>query len=279
MKLPLVSVIVTTKNNTRTIRDCLDSIRLQTYEAIELIVVDNYSTDDTLSIAQEYTDKAWVAGPERSKQRDVGVEAARGVYICFIDSDMRLSQTVIAECVEYVGYNDNCEAVIIPEESIGEGFWAACKSLERSFYRGQDSVEAARFFSKRLFDSLGGYRDDLIAGEDWDLSRRAAAHTCIGRVEACILHDEGRLSLLRTISKKYYYSLQACNFFLTNPTQSALTDQSGPLARYKLFLSRPKKLFERPIIGIGMLFLKTVEYASGGFGYMKAKYFARKEEA
>jgi hypothetical protein len=48
-------------------------------------------------------------------------------------------------------------------------------------------------------------------------------------------------------------------------------DESGPLARYKLFFSKPHKLLKRPIISLGMLVLKTTEYVSAGFGYLQAK--------
>jgi len=49
---PLFSIILPTKNNTRTIEKCLDSILSQTYSNIEVIFVDNFSTDDTYEIAK-----------------------------------------------------------------------------------------------------------------------------------------------------------------------------------------------------------------------------------
>lgn len=50
-----VSVIVTTKNSAPYLNNCLQSIKSQTYKKIEIIVVDNFSRDETKLIAEEYT--------------------------------------------------------------------------------------------------------------------------------------------------------------------------------------------------------------------------------
>lgn len=44
--------------------------------------------------------------------------------------------------------------------------------------------------------------------------------------------------------------------------------QSSILEKYKLFFSDPKKLFENPVVGFGMLFMKTCEFGAGGIGYL-----------
>ena len=73
---PLVSVVVPTRNNARTIRPCLQSVRDQTYPHVELIVVDNDSTDETFDVATELADVALTGGPERSAQRNLGIEVS-----------------------------------------------------------------------------------------------------------------------------------------------------------------------------------------------------------
>src|SRR5687767_12224398 len=148
MKNPLVSIIVTTYNNHATLDACLASILAQDYPRKELIVVDNYSTDDTKEIAQKYTGMVFDKGPERSAQRNYAVEQARGTYVVIVDSDMELSPHVVSACVEAAKEQPALGGIIIPEESFGQGFWAQCKRLERSFYVGVDWIEAARFFDK-----------------------------------------------------------------------------------------------------------------------------------
>ena len=91
MRLPLISIVVTTRNNHATLEACLSSIKQQTYPNVELVIIDNNSTDDTKDIAKRYTNKVFNRGPERSTQRNFGVQKARGEYVLIIDSDMELA--------------------------------------------------------------------------------------------------------------------------------------------------------------------------------------------
>ena len=74
---PLVSVIIPTRDSDRTLESCLSSIRAQSYAPIEIIVVDNHSTDRTLRIAISHCDVVETFGPERSAQRNRGANLAR----------------------------------------------------------------------------------------------------------------------------------------------------------------------------------------------------------
>ncbi len=269
MKQPLVSVIVTTRNNQPTLDACLGSITTQSYRRVELIVIDNNSTDNTMAIAHRYTGRVYTYGPERSAQRNHGVRLARGEYVLIIDSDMELGPDVVQACVQKLQNQSEAKAVIIPEESFGEGFWARCKHLERSFYVGVDAIEAARFFEKRLYEQVGGYNENMTGGEDWDLTRRVRLLTGIARVNQFIRHNEGRVHFARSAHKMYYYAQHMDAYLAGNPTPSLLRDQSGPLARYKLFFSRPGRLLRHPLVAVGMLVFKTTEYAAAGLGYLR----------
>lgn len=270
MSKPIVSVIVTTKNNTATLNKCLASIKAQTYPQVELVIVDNFSTDDTLEIAKKYTKKAYTKGPERSTQRNYAVQEATGDYIAIIDSDMILSPAVIEECVEKIKQKGVAE-VVIPEESFGEGFWAQCKKLERSFYLGVPYMEAARFFKRNDFLQVGGYDETMVSGEDWDLSQRIEKLGASRRIRSFIYHNEGRISLLKSIKKKYYYAQQFANYKNPGNTSANVAKQTSVIGRYKLFFANPKKLFKNPALGLGMLFMKTCEFGFGAAGYVKSK--------
>ena len=270
MKQPLVSVIVTTRNNHSTLAACLRSIINQSYALIELIVVDNYSTDDTVHIARRYTDRVFTRGPERSAQRNYGVSCATGEYVAIIDSDMELTPDVIAACVKRIKNSSSVSGIIIPEESFGVGFWAQCKRLERSFHVGVHWVEAARFFDVHTYRQAGGYDETMISGEDWDLSKRVEQFGSIEHIGEFIRHNEGRINLWKTLRKKYYYARHARTYLAKQHVTSLVADQAGPLQRYKLYFSRPGHLFRNPVLGLGMLFMKTCEYGFGFIGYVTA---------
>jgi len=250
---------------------CLKSVKNQTYGNIELIVADNNSTDDTKAIARKYTDKVFNKGPERSAQRNFGVSESTGEYVVIIDSDMKLSPQVIENCVRNIEENADNVGVVIPEESFGEGFWAQCKKLERSFYIGVEWMEAARFFRKSVYQEAGGYDEVMISGEDWDLSQRIAKYGTITRVNDLIFHNEGRISLYKTIKKKFYYAQKFASYVAKNKDIGATQNQIGLFGRYWLFLSQPVKLFRNPIRGLGVLFMKTCEFGFGGMGYLIGK--------
>ncbi|MGC8480101.1 MAG: glycosyltransferase family 2 protein [Acidimicrobiales bacterium] len=198
-----VSIVVPTYNSEGTIGRCLDSIRRQTIP-VELIVVDNSSTDLTREIAASVADHVLVAGPERSAQRNVGMANAAGDVIGFIDSDMILEPRVAEEAIQRVNAGD--AGVVVPEFTTGSSYWAHVRAFEREMYLGLPGVEAARFFPRSLVQELGGYDERLTGGEDWDLDVRVRARGVIGRTNARIEHDEGAVGLIGACRKKAYYA-------------------------------------------------------------------------
>jgi glycosyltransferase involved in cell wall biosynthesis len=282
IKLPLVSVIVPTYNSASYLDACLKSIVEQSYERVELIVVDNNSKDNTKEVAKKYAEYVYNYGPERSAQRNFGVKQSQGEYVLIIDSDMELSRDVVKSCVEKILTNDVLKALIIPEESFGKGFWSQCKKLERSFYSGIDWQEAARFFDRKVYEEVGGYDENLTGWEDYDLPNRIESiygKEYVDRVKELIYHNERNLSLFTSCKKKFYYAATLNSYIEKNANQSRLAQQTSILRRYAVFFSQPIKLFQNPIFGLGMLFMKTCEFASGAAGYLtgKIKYRLKKQ--
>src|SRR5439155_24891828 len=97
-------------------------------------------------------------------------EMASGNFLLLIDSDMVLQPQIVDECLSAV--LRGAQAVIVPEVSIGEGYWSACKALERSCYVGDDAIEAPRFVQRQIFADVNGFDEELTGGEDWDLAAR-----------------------------------------------------------------------------------------------------------
>ena len=215
--VPLVSIIVPTRNAERTLPLCLRSITQQTYNRIEVIVVDNYSRDRTRKIAEDYGAKVYLRGPERSSQKNYGAKMAKGKYLYFIDADFILHPQVVEECVTLA--RENHDAIIVwnisdPRISI----WSKARYYERLSYYGSGLYEAARFVHKDLFWRIGGFDEDLYANEDYDLHLRLLrAGARIARTKRTYeLHIGEPRSLKELIAKTRYYSRGLKRYFKKN---------------------------------------------------------------
>lgn len=252
---PLVSAIITTKNAARTLDACLRSIRNQSFEPIEIIVVDNASADATLEIAAAHADLVVTYGPERSAQRNEGLRRSCGRYALFLDADMILEPGVVASCVQEM--QAGARAVTIPEMSFGVGFWSRCKALERSFYRNDREVTAARFFEAPLVHQIGGYDEQMTGPEDWDLSMRVLGGHDSAFCAASIQHDEGVQTLANLYLKKFYYG-KTIHIFVRKHSKEAIRKLS-PLR--PALLSNLHSIFANPLLGCGLVIMKTAELA------------------
>lgn len=247
---PNVSVVVPTRNSARTLECCLMSLRSQTVRCI-IVVVDNSSTDETVSIAAKYAHLVLVAGPERSTQRNVGAAATSAGVVGFIDSDMVLSSSVVEEALQAI--NAGAVSVVVPEVTVGEGFWARVRHYERSLYSDVEAIEAPRFFERSVFETVGGFDESLVGPEDWDLARRTKSCGPRGRISSVIEHHEGRVRYLDACRKKAYYAPGMARY-LSKHGWRAWTDM---LHRPWL---RPQSLATP--LGIGVLALKVGEMAA-----------------
>jgi len=91
-KQPLVSVIMPTYNHARFIGEAIDSVLNQTYKNLELIIIDNYSKDNTEKIVASYKDDRIKYLKFRNNgviaaSRNYGIKNSHGEYIAFLDSD------------------------------------------------------------------------------------------------------------------------------------------------------------------------------------------------
>ena len=267
----VVSVVVPTRNSGRTIAACLKSIRAQHHAAVEVVVVDNGSTDGTGEIAAALADRVVIAGPERSAQRNEGARVATGGVLVFLDSDMVVEPGVAGDAAALM-CRPALGAAIIPERSFGEGFWAACRTLEKELYLGNVSVEAARVFRREAFEEAGGYDETLTGPEDFDLPDRVSRLGWdIGRTAAIVWHDEGRIELGAVFRKKRYYG-QGLSRYLTRPGARNRLRRAG-------FLGKRQVLTRQPARTAGLVVLKLVDAAGLATGFAEGRLSERHSTA
>ncbi len=269
MNNPLISIIITARNEGEFIENLLLSIKKQTYKNIETIVVDNNSDDQTVQIAKNHGVLVATRGPERSAQRNYGAKKSKGDYLLFLDADMVLSPDIVEKCVLLMAKDNTIGGLIIPENTVGVDFWAKVKAFERSFYVGDDAVEAARFFPRKIFYDLDGYDEGITGPEDWDFSQRVRNAYGISRINSFIVHNEGKITLLQLMKKKYYYGKSA-KTYLSKNKMSTFSPQTVFFLR-KAFYKKPQQLFLHPILTIAMCFMLSVETIAGALGFYIGK--------
>lgn len=88
-KIPLVSVIMATRNSGNYLRDALNSIQKQTYANLEVIIIDGDSTDQTQKIANEFPQVKFIRqnGKGLFNAWNQGIMSSNGEFVSFLDSD------------------------------------------------------------------------------------------------------------------------------------------------------------------------------------------------
>jgi len=260
-----ISIIITTLNEESVISNLLKSISLQTYRNYEVILIDNKSTDNTVSIAREYGAKVYLKGPERSAQRNYGVLKATGDYVLVLDADMVLTKNVLGELSEV-----RESMAIIPEKSYGTGYFVKFKIFEREFYEGDDSIEASRFFAKNIFVKYGGYDKNITGPEDYDLPLRIKKDGYkTARIKSYILHNEKNFNPIKSAKKKFYYASMA-RVYVTRHKEMIF--KQGNLIFRPIFFKKWKKMVASPFLTLGMIFVKFLEGTSALLGFIYGKF-------
>ncbi|MDH5378392.1 MAG: glycosyltransferase [Gammaproteobacteria bacterium] len=267
-KQPLVSVIIPTFNSERFLEKCLSSLRRQTYERLELIVVDNYSSDETGQIVKKYGAKMYLKGTERSAQVNFGAEKSSGKYVYRVDSDFVLQLDVIREAVESCekcGY----DAIVIHNTSDPTvSFWARVRKAERDCYKDDELNVAARFWKKEAFIAVGGFDETLVAGDDYDLHNRLVKSGFkIGRIKAGETHIGEPKTLAEIIRTHYYYGKNIESFIRKN-RRKALRQLSPLRESYVKGLSN---FFSDPILIVGFVIYQFVRYTAATIGIISGE--------
>jgi glycosyltransferase involved in cell wall biosynthesis len=181
-----VSLVIATFNHGRVLPEALDSALAQTLKGLEIVVVDDGSTDDTAAVLARYAGKIRVVRqPNRglAAARNTGLATARGRYVSFLDADDVLMPTKLAEQqallerAPTVGWT-YCDVLI---ETVATG--AQVRASERFGYgarmldgwlfpeliHGNFIPAIGPLIRRGVLDAAGGFDEQLTALEDWDL--------------------------------------------------------------------------------------------------------------
>jgi glycosyltransferase involved in cell wall biosynthesis len=205
-KLPLVSVILPSYNRAYCIIPAVESVLRQTYENLELIIVDDCSTDNTVQVLSSISDQRLrIIRHDRNQgaaaARNTGLGAAEGELIAFQDSDDEWCISMLERQLQRraelgpdfeVSY---CAKVVHGRDdhgNFGPRYAAYVPPADRRCVEGEvlDEVFQKAIAStqtivvtKRLIQAVGGFDETLRVGVDWELTVRLARKTKFAFIE------------------------------------------------------------------------------------------------
>ncbi len=198
-----ISVIIPTHNRARLVRRAVDSVLKQSRKALEVIVVDDGSTDETQSFLQEFKDDIRVITlPENhgvSHARNRGIEAAKGEWLAFLDSDDRWHldklewqatyhhqhpDLLISQCDEIWMRNGVRVNPMQKHAKLSGTIFLQC--LPRCIIS-----PSAVLLHRSLLDRVGTFDENLPACEDYDLWLRVAREVPVGFLSKQLLTRYG----------------------------------------------------------------------------------------
>ncbi len=181
----MISIIIPTLNEASYIERSLQSIKNQSAENIEIIVIDGGSSDNTVEIAGQYADLVMVERSNIAAARNLGAKHARGGVLIFLDADSTIAPDFALKIEEFFSASGIAAAYgkMVPFE---EEMTVGLRALTFIGYRLVPKISLllgsyiisgpCMVVSKSAFDAVKGFREDLDTAEDLDLYRRLAPY-------------------------------------------------------------------------------------------------------
>lgn len=187
---PLISIVVPTYNHAEYLKAAIDSVLKQTYKNWELVIVNNFSDDNTVQIVSSYTDHRIVLINFENhgiiaSSRNEGIRRATGEYVAFLDSDDTWKPEKLAKCTEELldGNDLVCHGEVWteigkpPRDVIyGPSIQA---SYNRLLFQGNCISTSATVVRRKILELLEGFdeRREFNTAEDYDLWMRISQKT------------------------------------------------------------------------------------------------------
>ncbi|MDG4784836.1 glycosyltransferase family 2 protein [Micromonospora sp. WMMD1102] len=243
-----VSVVVPSYHSAKTLAACLDAVYAQSHPPLEVIVVDDASSDDSAAIARRYPCRLIVAPVNRgvSAARNTGAAASRGDVLFFVDSDIALAPDALRSALRVLAGDPECalvQGIYDREPLFADGPVEEYKTLYEHFWRRRAAgpvtvtLFALTAVRREVFDRVGGFDEGLRDGEDVEFGTRLPAGTRIlMSAEMVGRHDD--VDRLRPLLREQY---RRATLFAVNLARglrrggragvaTARTDALGPAA-------------------------------------------------
>ena len=262
---PTVAIIIPVRNRAAEMRRLLESIAKQDYplDKITVVVMDAVSTDGTQEVCRKFPFVKLIELPvERHVSRNRGAEATDTKYLVHIDSDMEMVPATISTLVR-IAEEEKFDFLSIPERSTGDTLWARARALEKIVIDDDPDRCGARFMTRKAFDTVGGYDEQILFSEDYNIHTRFVQAGFRHRVakETFLWHHEG-CTVLQAARKQFYYSQSAHLYF--RKFKGVTVRQYNPFRA--AYLKHGKLILQHPVLFTSLMLGKALTYITGFSG-------------
>lgn len=251
----MIDIVIPTLNEEFYLPDLLRSLEKQTFKDFKVYVSDGGSTDRTIEVAKLFEntlDLTVVSGNKKgvSHQRNMGAKVGDSPVILFIDADVILHPNFLLSITRQInGHNlANCWARSQSKNPVDQFLFLMYNllALEIGKYIWPAGLGSSIYTTRKLFDSINGFDEDLVFWEDVDYIKRAiksGAQFTVLRQPRIYLSTrrfevEGRINILLEVAKGMQYSLRTGKM----PTEKHI---SYPMGLNYSELLRQKKISEK----------------------------------
>ncbi len=169
MKRPLVSVIVPVYNGAQFIGKAIESVLVQNYDPLEIIIVDDGSTDETANIVKSYNNMRYIYQPNQgvATARNTGINSSRGKLIAFLDADDCWAPNKLniqVDCLlkhPHIGCTLGRQKNFL-EPGTEKPFWL----MEKHLLKDHDGFLPTALIRRDIFDKVGLFNPDYKISED-----------------------------------------------------------------------------------------------------------------
>lgn len=193
MIAPLVSVIIPVYNAERYLAEAVDSVLNQTYHPLEIIVVDDGSTDESANAAKRHPEVRYFyqANQGVSVARNTGLKAAHGEFIAFLDSDDLWVPDKLSVQITFLLEHPHIDYAIAHQRIVLETDTQIPPIFKKELLETDHPgyVPSTLVARKTVFDQIGGFNPEIVNhGEDIEwFTRVKDAGFSMGIIEKCLL--------------------------------------------------------------------------------------------
>lgn len=225
MSNPVVSVVIPARNEARYIDKCLTAIRNVKVPCgdIEVIVVDNGSTDETAHIARTFGARVVIKTDGTiGSLRNFGARIARADVIAFLDADCIVPEDWLMKALTYFSVNRKTlvgfRMIVPPEANWVAQCWDTLFS-RRNITSEVDWLPSGNMIlPKEAFFCVGGFDESLETNEDYDLSfrLRERGYRIVSSAETSVVHLRPPRSLGQVFKKELWHGKEVFNVFMND---------------------------------------------------------------